>query len=581
MPVLPDPPAYAAQPVVTGEGLVDVRLERQGRIWHLAGRGGPKAERSRVLAALTPPETKVLPVLVGAGLGTGLAAVREAGVGPVYVLDREAGIAAATGVRQAFAADPDVRFVDDADPDRAAAAVVDAARQAGFARLAVVIHPVYQRLDPAWYGAVAARLAGYDALRERLCRPRFTGSRPRVLLLRRPYFLYREIEAALTRLEVPFERLDTGTGERGETGVVEALLSTVARFGPDFALTVNHLGLDREGKLAGLLADIGLPLASWFVDSPRLILHDYSGLATPLTMVFSYDADALPELGAMGYTRTAWLPLATDPELFRPGVSLPAGHPWGARVSFVGASMEVQAAEALDRLPGDTPLRRWLPEAAAAFAASPQREARRFLTDRPDLAQAYAALPGSADRLNAELALTWEATRRYRQDCVRQLLPFGPAIAGDAGWRRVLPGAGKAWRELGALDYYLDLPGFYPASEVNFNCTSLQMKGAVNQRVFDVPACGGFVLTDAREQLSRLFEPERETAVYAAVAEIPDRLRHYLDHPAERRRITAAARQRILARHTYAHRLETVCATMGRMFGSASAWPAAAPNPWE
>jgi len=107
------------------------------------------------------------------------------------------------------------------------------------------------------------------------------------------------------------------------------------------------------------------------------------------------------------------------------------------------------------------------------------------------------------------------------------------------------------------------------------------MKGAVNQRVFDVPASGGFVLTDAREQLARLFEPERETAVYASVGEIKDRVRHYLDHPAERRRITAAARQRILAHHTYAHRLETVCATMGRMFGSTGAWPAAAPNPWE
>ena len=154
MPVLPDPPAYAAQPVVTGEGLVDVRLERQGRIWHLAGRGGPEAERGRVLAAVTPPAAKALLVLVGAGLGAGLAAVREAGVGPVYVLDREAGIAVATGVRQAFATDPDVRFVDDADPDRAAATIIDAARQAGFARLAVVIHPVYPRLDPAWYGEI-------------------------------------------------------------------------------------------------------------------------------------------------------------------------------------------------------------------------------------------------------------------------------------------------------------------------------------------------------------------------------------------------------------------------------------------
>ena len=35
------------------------------------------------------------------------------------------------------------------------------------------------------------------------------------------------------------------------------------------------------------------------MDSPRLILHDRPGLATPGTMLFSYDADAVPELAAM------------------------------------------------------------------------------------------------------------------------------------------------------------------------------------------------------------------------------------------------------------------------------------------
>ena len=560
----PAPSTYAAFPVATGGTLRDVRLEGGGRVWHLAGRGGPEAERQQALRALADGG---MPVFVGAGLGAGLAAVQEACPGPIFVLDREPAIDAVTGVRAAFAADPDVHFCDDPDPDRAAARVADAARSAGFARLAVIAHPLYRRLRPDWYGPALARLNRYAAVRDRLVTPRFTAPTARVLLLWRPYFLYREIEAALTRLDVPFRRLDTGRGQRGDTGTIEALLAAVAAFRPDFALTVNHLGLDRDGRLAGLLADIGLPLASWFVDSPRLILHEHAGLATPLTMVFSYDADAVPELAAMGFAHCRWLPLATDPERFRPGPPLAADHPWRSRFSFVGESMERQAAEAMARLPDEPVWRRLLPEAAGDFAASPERSARRFLEASPALAAAYGGLPDGTARLDAELALTWEATRRYRQACVRQLTPFGPCIVGDDGWETALSGAGATWRRLPGLEYYTELPAFYPASAVNFNCTSVQMKGAVNQRVFDVPACGGFLLTDAREQLERLFDTGRETAVYAAAAEIPDRLRHFLAHPRERERIAQAARRRILAEHTYVHRLRTLLAAMRQTFG--------------
>jgi spore maturation protein CgeB len=54
------------------------------------------------------------------------------------------------------------------------------------------------------------------------------------------------------------------------------------------------------------------------------------------------------------------------------------------------------------------------------------------------------------------------------------------------------------------------------------------MKGAVNQRVFDVPVCGGFLLTDHRRQMESLFEPGREIVCYQEPGEIPDLVRHYL-----------------------------------------------------
>uniref|UniRef100_I2PY75 Spore protein YkvP/CgeB glycosyl transferase-like domain-containing protein n=1 Tax=Desulfovibrio sp. U5L TaxID=596152 RepID=I2PY75_9BACT len=573
MAALPPPPPYAATALPGPDGvLADVRLTVGGRTWHLAGRGGGQAERDRALAAMAVVAAGPgggLPVFVGAGLGAGIRAVRQTYAGPIFVCDREAAIDAATGLRAALAEDAGIHFFDDPDPAKAAARVADAAREASFAALAVIAHPVYPRLDPGWYGGVTAGLRGYAAFRDRVAYPKFaSGQAPaRVLLLSRPYFLYREIEAALTRLGLPWRRVATGDGETGEEGVVADILGAVADFRPDFALSVNHLGLDREGRLTDLFASLGLPLASWFVDSPRLILHDYAALASARTMVFSYDADALPAVKDLGFVHTAWLPLATDPDRFRPLAGAAGPHPWRARASFVGASMVPQADKALEKLAPYPLLTAHLPEAAADFAASPEKSAHAFLAAHPACAGPFAALPTAEARLDAELALTWEATRRYRLACVRGLLPFSPLVAGDAAWETALPGAGRDWRRLPELHYYDELPGFYPRTDVNLNCTSLQMKGAVNQRVFDVPAAGGFVLTDAREQLAALFDPGREMAVYADPAEIPDMVRHYLAHPDARARLTQAGRARVLAEHTYDRRLIRLVAAMKKAFG--------------
>jgi len=94
------------------------------------------------------------------------------------------------------------------------------------------------------------------------------------------------------------------------------------------------------------------------------------------------------------------------------------------------------------------------------------------------------------------------------------------------------------------------------------------MKGAVNQRVFDVPACGAFVLTDARRQLENLFEPGREMAVYETAEELVALTGRYLADAPARQALAQAGRRRVLAEHTYPRRLETLFAVMRRTFGA-------------
>ncbi|BDQ35356.1 CgeB family protein [Pseudodesulfovibrio portus] len=555
---------YTAEPVIRDDSLADVRIRVNGKTWHLWGRAG--LDREAALAAEVPPDT--LPVLIGSGLGHCLEKLLQRGL-PVAVVDRETPLLALTGAKESAQGRPTVLWVDDPDPKAAFDRIAQWAQTQGNQILHPVVMPLYPRLDRQYYGALneTVKAAGRTDFWSLARYPKFRSENPKILFFDSSYFLCDEIHAGLDRLGAAHRTIHLDDLETGSNEFIETLLKAVIDFRPDFALTVNHFGLDREGKLAGLLDDLGLPLASWFVDNPHLILFDYAHPGTGNTVLFTFDADNLDQLREKGFANVHHLPLATDPERFRTG-SAAAGNPeWACDVSFVGNSMTAPVARSLAGAGLPSRLLEEYEDVARAFGESGENRVDRFLArHRPDWQKAVAGLDERENRLACESLLTWEATRQYRLACVRQTLPFAPLIVGDPGWGELLP-SDAGWRHLPPLDYYADLPRFYPLTKVNFNCTSRQMPGAVNQRVFDVPACGGFLITDYREQMESLFDPGTEAITYREPGEIPDLIDHFLGDSNQRDSVSRRARERILAEHTYAHRLTRLLDIMRRTFG--------------
>lgn len=553
-----EPAVQSASPIRDGSTLSDIVAVVDGKKRHVWGRNGPDREA----ALLGELEDDALPVLLGAGLGLNLDALLSQDR-PVALVDLEAPLLDAAGVSPS--AESPLFIPKGNSASEIIASLRDWARTHG-GRLKPVILPFHKRLRGGFYAALGTELEKspttdfWEAVRY----PRFQNAKPRILFFETDYFLNREIVRTLDRLELPYRTVDTPKGGRGSDAFIRELLAATVKFKPDFALTVNHFGLDREGRLMELLERLNLPLASWFVDNPYLILYRYPRLSSDRVTLFSYDEDSLEQMRKLGYQNVHWLPLGTDETLFTPDDG-PCRNEWTADVSFVGNSMQGKISGFLDaaRVPAQL-LEDWQ-RLAREFGESGHGTPSSYLREvRPELASLLDGVRDMASAQAYESLLTFEATRRYRQECVRQTLPFHPHIAGDEGWGEALPDSG--WQHLPRLDYYEDLPGFYRCSKVNLNCTSLQMKGAVNQRVFDVPASGGFLLTDSRRQLETLFDPDTECAAYTSPGEIPDLIRRFLSDTGERRAVAAAARKRILARHTYRHRLTELVSVMRRTF---------------
>lgn len=578
-------------PVYTDQGqLADITVQTAERRLTMLGAGGPARERAIAetfldAASHSPPR---LPVLLGAGLGHALRALLQGHAGPVAVVDADPDILALSRIQKSLPPEIQERicWIHESDPDAALRQLTRWQMQQGKAPLpplVPLIHPFYARLHPQFYGPLREKLqcSASTNFWQQAVQPRFRSTQPRLLLITSQYFLMGELIGACKALGIPFQLLNIDNNEMASADFVEHLLTAVVHFKPDAVLTLNHLGVDREGVLVELLEKLQLPLASWFVDNPHLILHLYQKLVSPWTTIFTWDVDNISSLKAMGFAHVFYLPLATDPRRFNlPGnAQTPAS--WRAQVSFVGNSMLYKVGGRLKKGRLSRPLLTAFKNTATRFGQSAERSVRAFVAqEAPELQQAYADLPNNEARLAYETALTWEATRQYRLHCVRQLLPFQPLIVGDPGWRIVFkkqigqgaepnakPNSGQV-RLHPELAYYDQLPLFYPCSDINFNCTSKQMKGAVNQRIFDVPATGAFVLTDWREQMDELFEPHKEIAYYQDPEEAPDLIRHYLKHPQERRNIITAARTRILAEHTWQHRLQSLLGHLRAVYGT-------------
>lgn len=79
----------------------------------------------------------------------------------------------------------------------------------------------------------------------------------------------------------------------------------------------------------------------------------------------------------------------------------------------------------------------------------------------------------------------------------------------------------------------------------------------VNPRTFELAACEAFQLVDKRSLMPELFA-EDELASFDSMQGLQELIPYYLAHPEERLQLARKARQRVLAEHTYAHRMQTL-----------------------
>ena len=109
----------------------------------------------------------------------------------------------------------------------------------------------------------------------------------------------------------------------------------------------------------------------------------------------------------------------------------------------------------------------------------------------------------------------------------------------------------------------------YSAAKINLCAHYVDPEGKLpcyqaSPRIYEVMACGGFVLSDKRSDLEALFIEDREIVFAATPQKMREKALFYLAHTGERKAIAKAGQKKVLAGHSYTDRMKTLLEEVNR-----------------
>ncbi len=107
--------------------------------------------------------------------------------------------------------------------------------------------------------------------------------------------------------------------------------------------------------------------------------------------------------------------------------------------------------------------------------------------------------------------------------------------------------------------YSFNTHHFFDNLQAFFGKFRRQIKG----RTFEVPACGGFLLTGDADNLRDYYRDGKEIVIYKDKNDMIEKCKYYLAHTEERQNIAKAGYERTMREHTYEQRFREIFKALG------------------
>lgn len=176
---------------------------------------------------------------------------------------------------------------------------------------------------------------------------------------------------------------------------------------------------------------------------------------------------------------------------------------------------------------------------------------------RPNCHYPVPVTPAARHRFGSDLVFvgTWE---RERASTLAQLQAFDLRIWGNA-WSKASTDLDLHQAIQNRAVYCQDMSRVFNASRI---CLAFLRKANRDQhtsRTFEIPACGGFQLSERTDEVLSFFEEGKEIECFSSLNELKDKAHYYLNHETRRQRIASAGLSRLQrSPYSYHDRLQTI-----------------------
>jgi spore maturation protein CgeB len=334
----------------------------------------------------------------------------------------------------------------------------------------------------------------------------------------------------------------------------EELQNICARVEPEFVFAINH-----SHGLAEACGAQDVPLVVWEIDPATDGLLP-AGAAMNHVSIHTYRESNVERFRAAGFPHVNYTPLAANTVRRSPGSG---SYPSGPELCFVGASMVDQAHRFkqtfLDawtsHFGGQEGARIQGEKMLDAILAAQRSRPREYVI--PQLLQRHlerfidAVTPQLADDPVAMVAEMAAAERRL--NVIARLGGAGIHVWGDPGWKLTVP-AGVVYK--GFAGHNQQLTNIYRRGKIHVDVNRLYQLDIVPMRIFDILACGGFVIAEHSPALEQLFEVGVEIEAWRTIEELVAKVEFFRANPDKGAAIAARGLEAVRERHTIRGRVQ-------------------------
>lgn len=392
--------------------------------------------------------------------------------------------------------------------------------------------------------------------------PRKTSSYPKraFLLASKKSILHDDCAGGLEELGWEVKSELFGSNSHNEPDALEKLALKIRTYNPHLVFSINQAGCDAKGYIFSALFQAGIPAVIWYVDNPFALLPEDGGRMVQHAAVLAcFDSSYVADLQNRTNITSIHLPLGTNSKRFNSHISDDLELKWN--ISFVGNLDLDMVSRQRTALETDHAHLVALVDKIVKnlMSGKSSRTSSELLKDiAPLFSIDWHALPHTLKERICIVAET-DASAKKRAEIISMLSDEKIKVIGGPEWQPFL----RPEQLSPPVNYLSELCPVYQKSRINLNISKFQLRSGVNQRIFDVPAAGGFVLTDQTSDLEQYFRPDEEVAVYGNAQEIKSKVKYYLNHEHERLSIIDKARIRVLNEHTYKHRMTQLINFLG------------------